>query len=130
AIVAVFIVSGLARFASGYLNQWVANKVILDLRREMFARVVRLPPGFFDEIATAQLVTRFANDVNNIAAASTTVLTVLVRDTVTVIALVAILLTSNWQLTLIAFMVIPPIALVVRVFSRRLRQMSRESQRA
>ncbi|HSJ98322.1 MAG TPA: lipid A export permease/ATP-binding protein MsbA, partial [Myxococcota bacterium] len=95
-----------------------------------FARVLRLPPSFFDDIATAQLVARFTNDVNNIAAASTTALTVLVRDSVTVVALLAILLTSNWQLTLIAFLVIPPIALVVRLFSRRLRQMSRESQKA
>jgi ATP-binding cassette, subfamily B, bacterial MsbA len=130
AIVAVFLVSGLASFASGYANQWVANKVILDLRREMFARVLRLPPAYFDEVATAQLVARFTNDVNNIAAASTTVLTVLVRDSVTVLALLAILVTSNWQLTLIAFSVIPPIALVVRIFSRRLRNLSRESQKA
>jgi ATP-binding cassette, subfamily B, bacterial MsbA len=129
-IVAVFLVSGLASFTSGYSSQWVAHKVILDLRREMFARVLRLPPTFFDHHSTAQLVTKFTNDVNNIAAASTTVLTVVVRDTVTIAALLAILLWSNWRLTLIAFVVIPPIALVVRLFSRRLRQMSRESQRA
>ncbi|MDQ3025911.1 MAG: lipid A export permease/ATP-binding protein MsbA [Pseudomonadota bacterium] len=129
-IIAVFVVSGLASFTSGYANQWVSNKVILDLRREMFARVLRLPPAYFDEIASAQLVARFTNDVNNIAAASTSVLAVLVRDTVTVVALLAILLYANWQLTLIAFLVIPPIAIVVRLFSRRLRQMSRESQRA
>ena len=129
-IVAVFVVSGLASFISGYANQWVSNKVILDLRREMFAKVLRLPPAYFDDIASAQLVTRFTYDVNNIAAASTSVLTVLVRDTVTIVALLAILLYANWQLTLIAFLVIPPIALVVRLFSRRLRQMSRESQRA
>jgi len=130
AIVAVFLVSGLASFASGYANQWVSNKVILDLRREMFSRVLRLPPAYFDDTATAQLVTRFTNDVNNIAAASTTVLTVLVRDSVTIAALLAILLWSNWQLTLIAFVIIPPLALVVRQFSKRLRQMSRESQKA
>ena len=130
AIVGVFLVSGLASFISGYSSQWVSNKVILDLRRAMFAKVLRLPPAFFDEIATAQLVTKFTNDVNNLAAASTGVLTVLVRDTVTVAALLAILLWSNWKLTMVAFVVIPPIALVVRAFSRRLRQMSRESQRA
>jgi subfamily B ATP-binding cassette protein MsbA len=129
-IVAVFVVSGLASFTSGYSSQWVANKVILDLRRAMFARVLRLPPAFFDEAPTAQLVTKFTNDVNNIAAASTTVLTVIVRDTVTIAALLAILLWSNWKLTLVAFLVIPPIGFVVRMFSRRLRQMSRESQRA
>jgi len=129
-IVAVFLVSGIASFVSGYSSQWVSNKVILDLRRAMFEKVLRLPPAFFDEVATAQLVTKFTNDVNNLAAASTSVLTVLVRDTVTIAALLAILVYSNWRLTIIAFLVIPPIALVVRMFSRRLRQMSRESQRA
>jgi len=130
AIVAVFVVSGLASFVSGYANQWVGNKVILDLRRQMFERVLRLPSRYFDEVATAKLVARFTNDVNNIAAASTSVLTVLVRDSVTVAALLAILLWSNWRLTLIAFLVIPPIAVVVRLFSRRLRTMSRASQAA
>src|SRR5439155_12924657 len=130
AIVAVFFVSGIASFASGYAMQWVGNKVILDLRREMFAKVLQLPPAFFDETPTAQLVAKFTNDVNNIAAAATSVLVVVVRDSVTIAALLAILLWSNWKLTLIAFVVIPPIALVVRAFSRRLRAMSRESQRA
>jgi len=130
AVVGVFLVSGIASFTSGFANQWVANKVILDLRREMFARVLRLPPAYFDEVATAQLVARFTNDVNNIAAASTSVLTVVVRDSVTIAALLAILLWSNWQLTLITFVVIPPIAFVVRRFSHRLRTMSRESQSA
>ncbi len=129
-IVAVFLVSGLASFVSGYSTQWVSQKVILDLRRAMFEKVLRLPPAFFDEVATASLVTKFTNDVNNLAAASTSVLTVLVRDTVTIAALIAILLWSNWKLTLVAFVVIPPIALAVRMFSKRLRQMSRESQRA
>jgi subfamily B ATP-binding cassette protein MsbA len=129
-IVGIFLASGMASFSSGFASQWVGNKVILDLRRAMFAQVLRLPPAYFDEIATAQLVTRFTNDVNNIAAASTTALTVIVRDTVTIVALLATLLWSNWQLTLIAFLVIPPMAFVVRKFSRRLRQMSREGQRA
>ena len=129
-IIGVFLVSGIASFTSGYSSSWVSSKVILDLRLAMFAKVLRLPPAYFDEVPTAQLVARFTNDVNNLAAASTGVLTVLVRDTVTIAALLAVLLYSNWKLTLIAFIVIPPIALVVRAFSRRLRQMSRENQRA
>jgi subfamily B ATP-binding cassette protein MsbA len=130
AIVGVFVLSGLASFVSGYANQWVGNKVILDLRQRMFTRVLSLPSAYFDEISTAKLVARFTNDVNNIAAASTSVLTVLVRDTVTIAALLAILLWSNWRLTLIALLVIPPVGIVVRLFSRRLRAMSRASQSA
>jgi subfamily B ATP-binding cassette protein MsbA len=129
-VVTVFVVSGSASFTSGYLSQWVSNKVILDLRALMFANVLRLPPAYFDEVTTARLVARFTYDVAQIAAASTSVLAVLVRDTVTIVALVAILLTSNWRLTLIAFAVIPPLALAVRFFSKRLRNMSRASQKA
>ena len=129
-IVVVFFVSGLASFASGYATQWVGQKVILDLRRAMFSRVLHLPPAYFDDVSTASLVTRFTNDVNNLAGAATSVLTVAVRDTVTIVALLAILFTSNWKLTLVTFVVIPPIALVVGAFSRRLRAMSRETQRA
>jgi subfamily B ATP-binding cassette protein MsbA len=129
-IVAVFLVSGLASFASGYATQWVGHKVIFDLRRAMFSKLLRLPPAYFDHMPTAQLVSRFTNDVSNIAAAATSVLVVLVRDTVTIAALIGILVWSNWRLTLIALVVIPPIALVVRAFSARLRDMSRESQRA
>jgi len=130
AIIGVFLVSGVASFASGYGLQWIGTKVVFDLRREMFANVLRLPFGFFDQVATAQLVAKFTNDVNNLTNAATGALTVLVRDSVTIAALLGYLLYYNWKLTLITFLVIPPIALVVRIFSRRLRRMSRENQRA
>ena len=130
AVVAIFLVSGLASFVAGYSSQWVASKVVLDLRRAMFDKVLRLPPPFFDQNVTAKLVAKFTNDVNNLAEASTSVLTVAVRDTVTIVALVSILLLSNWKLTLITFLIIPPLAWAVRLFSRRLRGMSRESLNA
>jgi subfamily B ATP-binding cassette protein MsbA len=129
-VIVVFTVSGLASFTSGYMTQWVSNKVILDLRGNMFTQLLRLPPAWFDEATTARLVAKFTNDVTNIAAASTSVLTVIVRDTVTIIALFSILLYSNWKLTLITLAVIPPTALVVRYFSKRLRATSRASQQA
>jgi len=129
-VIAVFLVSGLASFTSGYMTQWVSNKVILDLRGLMFTQLLRLPPAWFDEATTARLVAKFTNDVTNIAAASTSVLTVVVRDTVTIVALLAILLYSNWKLTLITLAVVPPTALVVRYFSKRLRATSRASQQA
>ena len=91
-VIVVFVVSGLASFTSGYMTQWVSNKVILDLRGKMFTQLLRLPPAWFDEATTARLVAKFTNDVTNIAAASTSVLTVIVRDTVTIAALLTILL--------------------------------------
>ena len=129
-VILVFVVSGFASFTSGYMSQYVANKVILDLRARMFEGLLKLPAAWFDDVTSARLVAKFTNDVTNIAAASTSVITVLVRDTVTIIALLAILLHSNWKLTLITFAIIPPVAIVVRVFGKRLRDTSRASQHA
>src|SRR6188474_765311 len=63
-------------------------------------------------------------------AAVTEVVTVLIRDSVTILALLAYLLWLNWSLTLITFIMIPPIALVVRAFNRRLRGLTRQTQQA
>jgi subfamily B ATP-binding cassette protein MsbA len=129
-VITVFLVSGLASFTSGYMSQYVANKVILDLRSAMFGGLLRLSAAWFDDVTSARLVAKFTNDVTNIAAASTSVLTVLVRDTVTIVALMSILLYANWRLTLITLAIIPPVAIVVRVFGKRLRETSRASQQA
>jgi ATP-binding cassette, subfamily B, bacterial MsbA len=129
-VVVIFFVSGVASFASGYGTQWVANKVMMDLRVEMFAKLVRLPVRYYDEHTTGSLMSRLAYDVQGVAVASTGALTALVRDSVTLASCLAVMFKENWKLTLATFAVVPPIAWVVRQFSVRLRQISRESQRA
>ena len=129
AIVAVMVVRGALTFISSYFLNWVSSKVVLDLRDAMFARLVRFPTRFFDDNTSGALLSKVAYDVANVASASTNVLTVIVKDSIAIVGLLAVLLYLNWKLTLIALVIAPPIALVVRVISRRLRRMSRESQR-
>ena len=129
AIVAVMVVRGVLTFTSSYFLNWVSSKVVLDLRDAMFARLVRFPTRFFDDNTSGALLSKVAYDVANVASASTNVLTVIVKDSIAIVGLLAVLLYLNWKLTLIALVIAPPIALVVRVISRRLRRMSRESQR-
>jgi subfamily B ATP-binding cassette protein MsbA len=128
ALVAIFLVRGLLTFVSSYLMAWVGNRVVLDLRAAMFARLVRMPTRFFDDHSSGVLLSRIAYDVGGVTAAATSVLTVVVKDSIAVIGLFAWLFYLNWKLTLIALAVGPAIALVVRLFSRRLRRMARESQ--
>ncbi len=128
AIVGIFILRGVAGFLAGYGMSWVSNRVITDLRQAMFERLTRLPAGYFDGHPSSVPITRIANDVNGVAGAATTVLTVIVRDTLTVVGLLAWLLYLNWKLTLISIAVIPLIALAIRGFSARLRQLSRSAQ--
>ncbi len=128
AIVGIFLLRGVAGFFASYGMSWVSNKVITDLRQLMFERLMRLPASYFDAHASSVPATRIAYDVNGVAAAATSTLTVLIRDTLSVIGLVAWLLWLNWKLTLISLAVIPLTALVVRAFSKRLRRLSLSAQ--
>lgn len=129
-IVALFAVRGLGSFIGQYASSWVSTRVIMDLRQEMFGRMLTLPLGYFADNLSGKLISKFTFDVIQIAIAVTYVVTVLVRDSVTIVALMAYLLWLNWSLTLITFAMIPPIAIVVRVFNRRLRGLTRQTQQA
>jgi subfamily B ATP-binding cassette protein MsbA len=129
-IVVIFLISGIASFVAGYGTQWVSNRVMYDLRVEMFAKLVRLPVRYYDEHTSGSLMSKIANDVQGVAVASTGALTALVRDTASLIGCLAVMFHHNWKLTLATFAVVPPVAWVVSIFSKRLRQISRESQKA
>ncbi|MDP3031889.1 MAG: lipid A export permease/ATP-binding protein MsbA [Rhodocyclaceae bacterium] len=128
AIVGIFVLRGILSFSGGYLMAWVANRVVMDLRVAMFDRALRLPTRYYDNQSTGVLMSRITYDVSNVTGAATAALTVLVRDSLAVVGLLAWLFYLNWQLTLVALAVGPIIALVVRGFSGRLRRASRQSQ--
>jgi len=130
AIVGIFFLRGVLSFLGHYSMAWVADRVVLDLRAQMFARLVRFPTRVFDDQTAGALLSRVAYDVANVSAAATMVLTVLVRDTIVIAGLLAWLLWLNWKLTLIALVIAPLVALFVRVLSARLRNMARGAQRA
>ncbi len=130
AIVGVFVLRGMLTFLSSYTLAWVSNRVVMDLRNAMFGHLVRLPTRFFDDQSSGVLLSRVAYDVNGVTDAATSVLTVLVKDTLAVLGLFGWLFYLNWKLTLIALAVIPSVSVVVRLFSGRLREMSRGAQRA
>ena len=128
AIVGVYFMRGVLSFLTDYAMAWVANKVLLDLRNEMFAKLIRQPTPFFDNRPAGLLMSKIAYDVQGVLDASTNAVNTLIGDAIKVIALFGFLLYLNWQLTLIAFVLVPPVALAVRAFSGRLRRMTRGSQ--
>jgi ATP-binding cassette, subfamily B, bacterial MsbA len=128
-IIAVFVIRGIFTFTSSYCLTYVANKVVLDLRAAMFGRLVRLPAKFFDDNTSGALLSKVAYDVSGVTAAATTVLTVMIKDSIAIIGLLGWLFYLNWKLTLIALLIGPPVALTVRLISTRMRRMSREVMR-
>jgi subfamily B ATP-binding cassette protein MsbA len=129
AIVALFVVRGLALFLANYSVTWVGNRVVMDLRAEMFARLLTLPAAYYDDRASGNLISKLTYDVQQVMAAATSVLTVLFKDALAIVGLLAWMLWLNWRLTLLALAMAPVIVLVVSALSVRLRNASRDAQR-
>jgi len=130
ALVALFLVRGALGFTSKYASSWVANRVVTDLRQAMFEHALYLPTTFYDQHSSGRLASHIANNPGSVTNAATMALTVLVRDTLTLVALLSWLLWLNWLLTSITLALFPLMALIVRYFNKRLRKVSRESQHA
>jgi len=130
ALVGLFLVRGVFGFASDYALNWVSNRVVFDLRAEMFGRLVNLPTSYYDDASSGALISKLSYDVTGVTAAATTVLTVMVRDSLTVAGLLAWMFYLDWKLSLITLVIGPVIALVIQSFSGRLRQVSRDAQHA
>jgi len=129
-MVLLYIVRGAGAYIGTYASAWVGNKVVMDLRDMMFRRMLALPLGYFHDNTTGNLISRFTFDVAQVTGAATNVVTVLVKDSVTILGLLAYLLYIDWKLTMISLIMVPPIAVVVRYFNVRLRNMSRKTQHA
>ena len=129
-IIALALVRGGGSFVSDFCIHWVGQKLIADLRNAMFDKLVRLPTSYYDHHTTGNLISKFTYDVTLVTGAATNAITVSVKDSLVVSGLFGYLLWLNWRLTLISFIVGPVIVLIIRVFSGRLRAMSRAEQGA
>jgi subfamily B ATP-binding cassette protein MsbA len=130
ALIGIFLVRGVLSYLGSYTLAWVSNHIVLDLRNAMFRRLLQLPVRYYDNQSSGALISKIAYDVSGVTSAATSVLTVLVRDSITVVGLLGWLFWLNWKLTLITFLIAPGIAIAIKVFSKRLRNMSMGSLKA
>ena len=129
-ILVIFFVRGVSGFFGSYAIHWVGNKVVMDLRAEMFRKLLSLPTRFYDDHATGSLISKLTYDVTQVTAAATSVVTITIRDSIIIIGLLGWLFYLDWKLTLLSLVVAPVVALVISTINRRLRTSSRDSQRA
>jgi subfamily B ATP-binding cassette protein MsbA len=129
-IILIFLVRGIGSFISTYAINWVGNKLVMDLRNEMFRKLLTLPTRYFDDHATGNLISKLTFDVTQVTSAATVVVTVAVRDSIVLVGLIGWLFYLNWKLTLLTLLMAPVIALIIRTISNRMRINSRDSQQA
>ena len=128
ALVVLFMIRGIAAYGSAVALASVASKLVRDLRAAMFDKLLAMPMAEYDEQETGRLISKVTYDAQQVTEAATRVVTIIVRDSLAILGLLAWMLFIDWQLTLVAFITAPPVAFTVRYFSRRLRRASRGIQ--
>jgi len=126
--VGLFIVRGLSTFSSALLLNRVSQAVLVDLRASMFDRLLNWPQERIEGTPSGVVVSKFLNEASNALNLAAEVMTTAVRDTLSVIALLSLLMYYNWKLTLVTLLIAPLLALVLRAVSRRLRRLNLENQ--
>ncbi len=127
-LVLLFLLRGFSHVVSTGSMGWVAGKIVLDIRKQMFTRLLDLPTGYYDSNATGNTISKITYNVNEVTQAATRTLTILIRDSVTALGLLAVALYLNWQLTITIVIAFPPVVIVAQLFSRRMRNFSRAHQ--
>jgi ATP-binding cassette, subfamily B, bacterial MsbA len=126
-IVALFLVRSVLVYLTGYLMMWISSRLVTDLRRAMFAKLIVLPTQHFDNNSAGQLISRLVYDVSYVSEAATSALVTVVRESLTALALLCYLLYLDWRLTLITLAIGPVIAFSVKSFGKRMRSASQKS---
>ncbi|KVT54709.1 lipid A export permease/ATP-binding protein MsbA [Burkholderia ubonensis] len=128
AVIGLALVRGVSQYASGYLLSYVSNRILLQLRLEMFQRMIYTSASFFQRETASTVINAIVFEVNQILSVLTGVMVTLVRDSMTVIFLLGYLFYLNWRLTLIVAVILPGIGWLVSKINRRLRRLNREHQ--
>ena len=127
-IILLFFVRGVGSFLGNYYTALVSRNLVYELRVQVFNKLLRLPSSFYLANPAGTISSKLIFDVEQVTAASTDSMKTLLRDGLTVVALIGFLLYSNWRLTLILFLVLPPILWLIRIASKRYLRLSKGIQ--
>jgi len=128
ALIILFLIRGLANFFTAYGLGWIARNIIKNLREEMFESLITLPSSFYDQSTSGQLMSKLLYDVEQVATATTDAILTLIRDTLTIIGLLAWMIYLNGMLSLIILTTVPIIGYFVYKISTRFRSISKNIQ--
>lgn len=127
-LVGLAFIRGLAQFGSNYALSHITNSVLFKLREQMFNRLLQAPADLFQNRSAASLINAVVFEVNAVLQVITSIAMNLVRDSLTVIGLMAYLFYLNWRLTSLILIIFPIIGFMVKLINTRLRKLHKVSQ--
>jgi subfamily B ATP-binding cassette protein MsbA len=124
----LFLLRGIGDYVANYFPGWVGRQVIKTLRGELFSHYLNLPTRYFDTQASGQILSRLTYNVEMVAEAATNAITVMIKDTLTIVGLLGVLFYINWRLTLFSLVAAPLIAWLIQRINSRFRRYSARIQ--
>lgn len=128
AVLGLMVARGITSFISTYGLSWVSGKVVMAMRRRLFGHMMNMPVSFFDQQSTGTLLSRITYDSEQVAASSSNALVTVVREGAYIVGLFCLMFYYSWQLSLILILLAPVVAYVIRVVSKRFRNISKNMQ--
>ena len=129
-LIGVTLLYAVSTVMSTYLLTKISQSILVTLRTELFGRILHWPFAAYQSHPTGLVCSKFVNEANIALGGAVSAAIILVRDSLQIIALFAVLFWQNWQLTLVALIVGPVGALIMRAISQRTKRIVRESQSA
>jgi ATP-binding cassette, subfamily B, bacterial MsbA len=128
AIPAIMTVRSLCSFGNSYYMQWVSNKVVTDIRTQLFKKMVRHSMDFFNKMRSGFLMSRITNDTRAMQMALTSVSSDLFKQPIAVVGGITVLLLMDWKFTVVTLILFPACLLPLNVYGRRARKAVQNEQ--
>jgi ATP-binding cassette, subfamily B, bacterial MsbA len=122
AIPAIMTVRSLCSFGNTYCMQWVSNKVVTDIRGQLFSKMVRHSMDFFNKMRSGFLISRITNETRVVQMALTAVSSDIFKQPITIVGAITVLLLMDWKFTMVTLILFPTCLLPLRIYGRRARK--------
>lgn len=129
AVILVFSLRAIVNYSSGYVMMWSTSRIVMDIRGQLFTRVLYVEPSFFEQNPASKLINTVSLETQNAVNAMVGSVQTFIKEGLTLIGLLCFLLYLDWKLTLIAFTVLPIVAIAVKITRKQLDKIVVSSQR-
>ncbi|MDQ2774789.1 MAG: ABC transporter transmembrane domain-containing protein [Acidobacteriota bacterium] len=128
AILACFMAKGICDYLGNYLVNWVGISAVTDLRQEVFDKVLRQDSHFFEDQTTGRIMSSIMSDIAKLQESVSTMLADWMRQSFTALAILATMISLDWELSLVSLLVFPVVAFLTVKLGRRIRRTTRHAQ--
>ena len=127
-LILIFAVKGVSNYFQSYFIGFVGNRIVTDIREEVFNHIQGLSLSFFNSIPSGALTSRVIYDIGMIQRSVSSVIAGLLKEVITALGLIGVLFYRDWQLAIIALVILPLLFFPIIKYSRKLRRFSKKGQ--